>query len=214
VLNKARVDFGILGNEENCCGESARKVGEEELFQNLARANIQSFFSNGVTKNIVSSPHCYHTFKKEYPGLGGDFEVIHITQLLAELIEAGRLKPVKSLGKKVVYHDPCYLGRHNGIYEEPRRVLESIPGLELVEFPDSREDSLCCGGGGGRIWMETKKGERFSDIRVEQAIEVGAQVMAISCPYCLLNFDDSLLTTSKEGLLEIKDISELVKEVI
>lgn len=214
VLNKARVDFGILGSEENCCGESARKVGEEELFQNLARANIESFVSHGVTKIIVSSPHCYHTFKKEYPGLGGNFEVIHTTQLLAELIEAGRLKPDKSLEKKVVYHDPCYLGRHNGIYEEPRRVLESIPGLELVEFPDSREDSLCCGGGGGRIWMETKKGERFSDIRVEQALEVGAQVMAISCPYCLLNFDDSLLTTDKEGLLEIRDISELVREVI
>lgn len=214
VLNKAQVDFGILGSEENCCGESARKAGEEELFQNLARANIQVFTSYGVSKIVVSSPHCYHTFRNEYPSLGGDFEVIHITQLLAELIEDGQLELVRSLEKKVVYHDSCYLGRHNKIYEEPRRVLRSIPGLELIEFPDSHQDSLCCGGGGGRIWMETKKGERFSDIRIEQALELGAEVLAISCPYCLLNFDDSLLTLGKEGFLEIRDVSELVKEVI
>jgi len=214
VLNKAQVDFGILGSEENCCGESARKVGEEELFQNLAKANIEVFKRHSVSKILVSSPHCYHTFRNEYPSVGGDFEVIHITQFLAKLIEDGRLEPVRSLKKKVVYHDPCYLGRHNKIYEEPRRVLESIPGLELIEFPDSHQDSLCCGGGGGRIWMETKKGERFSDIRIEQAIELGAEVLAIACPYCLLNFDDSLLTMNKEDSLEIRDISELVKEVL
>ncbi len=212
VLNKAGVDFGILGPEENCCGESARKAGEEKLFQNLAEANIEAFKSHGVSNIIVSSPHCYHTFKNEYPALGGDFQVTHITQFLAELIENGKLKPKKSISKKVAYHDPCYLGRHNGIYEEPRQVLTSIPGLELVELPDSHEDSLCCGGGGGRIWMETKKGERFSDLRIEQALEVGAEVLAISCPYCLLNFDDSLLTLNKEGVIEIKDISELVNE--
>jgi len=214
VLNKAQVDFGILGSEENCCGESARKVGEEELFQNLAKANIEVFKRHSVSKILVSSPHCYHTFRNEYPSVGGDFEVIHITQFLAKLIEDGRLEPVRSLEKKVAYHDPCYLGRHNKIYEEPRRVLESIPGLELIEFPDSHQDSLCCGGGGGRIWMETKKEERFSDIRIEQALELGAEVLAIACPYCLLNFDDSLLTMDKEGSLEIRDISELVKEVL
>ena len=214
VLKKAKVDFGILGTEENCCGESARKAGEEKLFQSLAQANIEAFKRHGVGKVIVSSPHCYHTFRNEYPNLGGNFEVLHITQFLAELMESGRLKPARSLPKKVAYHDPCYLGRHNKIYDEPRRVLEGIPGLELIELPDSREDSLCCGGGGGRIWMETKKGERFSDIRIEQALEIGAEVLAVSCPYCLLNFNDSLLTMDKESLLEIRDISELVKEVI
>jgi len=214
VLKKVKVDFGILGTEENCCGESARKAGEEKLFQSLAQANIEAFKRHGVSKIIVSSPHCYHTFKNEYPNLGGNFEVLHITQFLAELMENGRLKPVKSLPKKVAYHDPCYLGRHNKIYDEPRRVLEGIPELELIELPDSHEDSLCCGGGGGRIWMETKKGERFSDIRIEQALEIGAEVLAVSCPYCLLNFNDSLLTMNKESLLEIRDISELVKEVI
>lgn len=214
VLKKAGVDFAILGAEENCCGESARKAGEEQLFQSLAKTNTEVFKRHGVSKILVSSPHCYHTFKNEYPHLGGDFEVFHITQFLARLIDDGQLKMVKSLSKKVAYHDPCYLGRHNKIYEEPRKVLAGIPGLELVELPDSREDSLCCGGGGGRIWMETKKGERFSDLRIEQALEVGAEVLAISCPYCLLNFDDSLISMDKEGLLEIKDISELVKDVI
>ena len=214
VLNKAKVDFGILGAEENCCGESARKAGEEELFQSLAQANIEAFKRHGVGKVIVSSPHCYHTFSNEYPGVGGDFQVLHFTQFLAELIENKRLKLKKPLPKKVAYHDPCYLGRHNKIYDEPRRVLKSIPGLELIELPDCREDSLCCGGGGGRIWMETKKGERLSDLRIEQALEVGAEVLAVACPYCLINFADSLLTMNKEGVLEVRDISELVNEVI
>jgi len=214
ILNKAGVDFGILGSEESCCGESARKVGEEALFQSLAQANIEAFKKHGVSKIIVSSPHCYHTFKNEYPQIGGDFEVVHITQFLAGLIEKKKVKLTKPLTKKVAYHDPCYLGRHNKIYDEPRRVLKSIPGLELVELPDCREESLCCGGGGGRIWMETKKGERFSDLRIEQALGVGAEVLAIACPYCLLNFQDSLLTMGKESVLVIKDISELVNEAI
>jgi Fe-S oxidoreductase len=118
------------------------------------------------------------------------------------------------LNKKVTYHDPCYLGRHNGIYDEPRQVLESIPGLELVEMADTRENSLCCGGGGGRIWMETKKGERFSDLRLEQALKAGADILAVSCPYCMLNLQDSLRTLGKEGAIEIKDIAELVQEAI
>jgi len=214
VLKKAKVDFGILGPEESCCGESARKAGEEELFKSLREHNIEVFKQHGVNKILVSSPHCYHSFKNEYPEVGCNFEVIHITQFLADLIEAGKIKPKKSLAKKVAYHDPCYLGRHNNIYDEPRRVLESIPGLELVELPDCREDSLCCGGGGGRIWMETRKEERFSDLRLEQALEVGAEVLAIACPYCMLNFDDSLLNMNKEGALEIRDIMELVSEVI
>jgi Fe-S oxidoreductase len=211
VLKKARINFGILGVEENCCGESARKAGEEELFQTLKNNNIEAFKKHGVSKIIVSSPHCYHSFKNEYDG---DFEVIHVTQFLAELIETGKLKPEKPLVRKVAYHDPCYLGRHNQVFDEPRRVLQSIPELELVELPDCRENSLCCGGGGGRIWMETRKGERFSDLRLEQAVEAGAEVLAIACPYCMLNFDDSLLTTNREDMLEIRDIAELVSEAL
>jgi len=214
ILNKAGVDFGILGTKENCCGESIRKTGEEDLFRRLARENIKTFIENGVKKILVSSPHCYHTFKNEYPEFMVHFEVLHLTQYLAELIREGRLRLTKEYGKKVTYHDPCYLGRHNGIFEEPRAVLLQIPGLELEEMPDSLADSLCCGGGGGRIWMETPKGERFSDLRLEQAMGVGAEVLVTSCPYCISNFEDSRITLDITENFEIKDITEVVEEVI
>jgi len=214
VLNKIGVDFGILGTQEVCCGESVRKAGQESLFQSLAQSNITAFNEAGVKKIVVTSPHCYNAFKNEYPELGGNFEVVHFSQYLAELIKEGKLKFSKELNKKVTYHDPCYLGRHNGIYDEPRYVLQSIPGLELVEMPDYRENSLCCGGGGGRIWMETKKGERFSDIRLEQALQVGANILALACPYCVLNFEDSVLSAEKSDAIQVKDISELVMELI
>jgi len=214
ILQKAGVDFGILGPKENCCGESIRKTGEEELFKRLAKENIKTFIENGVKKILVSSPHCFHTFKNEYPEFKANFEVVHISQYLIELINEGRLEFTKEYGKKVTYHDPCYLGRHNGIYDEPREVLKKIPGLELVEMADSREDSLCCGGGGGRIWMDTPKGERFADLRLEQAIEVGATVLATCCPYCITNFEDSRLTLEDSEVIEIKDITEIIQEVI
>ena len=214
ILNKAGIDFGILGSMENCCGESIRKTGDEELFKRLARENIKTFIDHGVKKILVSSPHCYHTFKNEYPEFRVNFEVVHIAHYLFELIHAGRIEITKEYGKKVTYHDPCYLGRHNGIYDEPREALKQIPGLELKEMPESRLDSLCCGGGGGRIWMETPKGERFSDLRLEQAIGVGAEVLATSCPYCIANFEDSRLTLNVTESLEVKDITEIIHEVI
>ena len=214
ILNRAGVDFGILGSKENCCGESIRKTGDEELFKRLVRENIKTFIDNGVKKILVSSPHCYHTFKNEYPEFMVNFEVVHISQYLFELINEGRLELTKEYGKKITYHDPCYLGRHNSIYDEPREVLKKVPGLELIEMADSREDSLCCGGGGGRIWMDTPKGERFSDLRLEQAIEVGAEVLVTSCPYCIINFEDSRLTLEDSETLEIKDITEIIQEVI
>ncbi len=208
------MDFGILGSAGNCCGESIRKTGDEELFKRLARENIKSFIENGVKKILVSSPHCYHTFKNEYPEFKVNFEVVHVSQYLFELINEGRLELTREYGKKITYHDPCYLGRHNGIYDEPREVLKKILGLELIEMADSREDSLCCGGGGGRIWMDTPKGERFSDLRLEQANEVGADVLVTSCPYCIINFEDSRLTLKDSETLEIKDITEIIQEVI
>ena len=214
ILKKAGVEFGILGSKENCCGESIRKTGDEELFKRLARENIKSFVDSGVKKVLVSSPHCYHTFKNEYPEFMVHFEVIHISQYLFQLIREGRLEFTKEYAKKVTYHDPCYLGRHNGIYDEPREVLKSAPGLELAELPDMRQDSLCCGGGGGRIWMETPKGERFSDIRLEQAKGVGAEVLVTSCPYCITNFEDSKINLGEDETLEIKDITEIVQELI
>ena len=194
--------------------ESIRKTGDEELFKRLARENIKTFIDNGVKKILVSSPHCYHTFKNEYPEFMVNFEVVHISRYVFDLIHEGRLELNKEYGKKVTYHDPCYLGRHNGIYDEPREVLKNIPGLELNEMPDSRQDSLCCGGGGGRIWMETPKGERFSDIRLEQAIGVGAEVLVTSCPYCITHFEDSRLALEDGEDIEIKDLTEIVQEVI
>ena len=214
ILNRAGIDFGILGSKENCCGESIRKTGDEELFKRLARENIKTFIDNGVRKILVSSPHCYHTFKNEYPEFMVNFEVIHISQYLSELINAGKLELSKEYGRKVTYHDPCYLGRHHSIYDEPREVLKKIPGLELHEMADSRKDSLCCGGGGGRIWMETPKGERFSDLRLEQAIGIGAEVLVTSCPYCITNFEDSRLNREDSEVIEIKDITEIIQEVI
>ena len=214
VLKKASVDFGIPGGNEVCCGESARKAGSESLFQSLAQNNINLFNKAGVSKVVVTSPHCYYTFKEEYPEFGSDFEVIHFSQYLYELIKEGRIKFTKELNKKVTYHDSCFLGRYAGIYDEPRQILESIPGLELVEMRDYRENGLCCGGGGGRIWEETKKGERFSDLRIEQALDAGANILAAACPYCMINFEDSVLSSDKGDVIEIRDVAELVQEAI
>lgn len=214
ILNKAGVNFGILGSKENCCGESIRKAGDEKLFKHLAKENIKTFIDNGVKKILVSSPHCYHTFKNEYPEFQVHFEVVHMAQYILELINEGRLELTKDYAKKVTYHDPCYMGRHNGIYDEPRNVLQKISALELTEMSDSKENSLCCGGGGGRIWMDTQKGERFSDIRLEQAIETKADVLVTTCPYCIVNFEDSLLSSKDSEAIKIKDITEIIQEVI
>jgi Fe-S oxidoreductase len=214
ILNKAGVDFGILGSKENCCGESIRKTGDEELFKRLAKDNIKTFIDNGVKKILVSSPHCYHTFKNEYPDFRVNFEIVHISQYLFELLNEGRLELKKDFPKKVTYHDPCYLGRHNGIYDEPRGVMSKIPGLELTELFESRSNSLCCGGGGGRVWMETPKGERFCDMRIDQALGLGAEVLATSCPYCITMLEDSRVTMGVDEKIEVKDITEIVQEVI
>jgi Fe-S oxidoreductase len=214
ILGKAGVDFGILGTKENCCGESIRKAGNEELFKKLAKENIKTFVDNGVKKILVQSPHCYHTFKNEYPEFMVNFEVIHISQYLFQLLNEGRLQITKEYGKKVTYHDPCYLGRHNGIYDEPRGVLKQIPGLEFSELAESREDSMCCGMGGGRVWMETIKEERFSNLRVEQAVGLGAEVLATSCPYCITALEDSRLVMNYSDRIEVKDITEILQEVI
>ncbi|MFA6313940.1 MAG: (Fe-S)-binding protein [Sterolibacterium sp.] len=215
ILQAAGVDFGILGSDESCCGESIRKTGDEKLFKSLARQNIRNFVDNGVTKILVSSPHCYHSFKNEYAEFKVNFEVLHITEFVFQLIESGRLKLTKEVAQTVTYHDPCYLGRHNGVYEQPREALKAVPGLKLKEMSESRKNSFCCGGGGGRIWMETPKGERFADLRLEQAVGTGAQVLATACPYCTTNFEDSRLNRPDGGAsIEVKDITEIIREAI
>ena len=214
ILGKAGVDYGILGTQESCCGESIRKTGAEETYRKLAKENIKTFVDNGVKKIVVSSPHCYEAFKNEYAEFMVNFEVVHMTRFLLGLIEEGRLTVTGSLERNGTYHDPCYLGRHNGIFDEPREILGRIPGLEMREMADSRNDSLCCGGGGGRVWMETPKGERFSDLRLEQARAVGADLLVTACPYCISMFEDSRLTLEVEDEIEVRDITEVIREVI
>jgi Fe-S oxidoreductase len=214
ILNKAGVDFGILGTKESCCGESIRKTGNEEVFRYLAKENIKNFIDQGVKKILVSSPHCYHSFKNEYPEFNVHFEIVHISEFLRELMRDGRLKLARDYDKKITYHDPCYLGRHNGVFDAPRQVLGEVKGGDIPEMQDYRENSLCCGGGGGRIWMETPKEERFSNLRLQQALDVGAEVMVTACPYCLTNFTDSSLGLDEGRAIEIKDITEIVQEVM
>ena len=214
ILKKAGVEFGILGDKESCCGESIRKTGSEKVFRDLAKENIKTFIDKGVKKIIVSSPHCFHTFKNEYPEFMVHFEVVHMSQYILELINDGKLELKGEFDKKVTWHDPCYLGRHNNIYEEPREVLKKISGLELIEMEDHGKKSLCCGGGGGRIWMDTPQEERFSDIRLKQANEVGANILATACPYCITNFEESRLNLEFEETIEIKDITEIVNVII
>lgn len=214
LLRMAGVSFGIIGEEESCCGEAVRKIGDEELFQKLAQGNIELFTSKGVKKIITTSPHCLFTFKKEYPELGGEFEVIHHSQLLAQLVAQGRLKLSGKWERKIAYHDPCYLGRHNEVFDEPRALLISIADGLFGELDRTRANSLCCGGGGGRIWMETAPGERFGDLRVEEALSRGAQLLATACPYCIVMLEASTKTMGKEEELPVMDLTEVLLEAI
>ena len=214
VLKAAGVSFGIIGQEENCCAESVRKIGDEGLFMSTAEKNINLYNGKGVKKVITTSPHCFYTFSKEYPELGAEFEVIHYTQLLSELLDEGKLNLSGTLDKKVTYHDPCYLGRHNEVYDAPRSLISAVTGGKLIEMKRIRENSLCCGAGGGRLWMETKPEWRFSDLRINEACETGASILATACPYCVSMLEDSRKTVNKEDEIEIKDISELIAEVL
>ncbi len=210
LLNRAGISWGLPGVNVNCCGESVKKVGDLDLFERLKENNITALGNLGVKKIITASPHCYHTFKKEY---GEDYLVIHVSELLAELITNGRLTPKKDFGGlKVTYHDPCYLGRHNDIYDAPRQILQSLPTVELVEMDRIREGSICCGGGGGGLWVERMKGERLSDFRIEEAVDAGAGVIATSCPYCIAMLDDSIRTANAEDRIKLKDLSEILLE--
>ncbi len=210
LLKAAGVNFGIIGNEENCCGESIRKVGGEENFQTVAAANVELFNSKGVKKIITTSPHCLWTFKNEYPELGGEYEVVHYTEILSDLVKEGKLTFKNDLGKKVAFHDPCYLGRQSKVFDPPRDLMEKIPAAETAELMRSRTDSLCCGGGGGRVWMETEVGARFGDLRIYEALDKGANVLATGCPYCIIMLEASNMALGKDEELEIKDLSELL----
>jgi Fe-S oxidoreductase len=213
ILRAAELSFGHLAASERCCGESVRRIGAEEVFQEVARHNIQALSEVGATTVLVSSPHCYSALTGDYGALGADFEIVHQVQLFRRLIDGRRLVPRLELGKTVVYHDPCTLGRLRGIYDDPREVLRSIPGLELVEIPHAnREYGVCCGGGSGGVWLERPKGERLSDLRVQQAADTGADILAVACPYCLQMFADSVTTMDLD--LEVRDVAELLADAL
>ena len=213
VLKAAGVNFGILGDEEACCGDPARRMGDEYLFQTLCQQNIEILKGYDVKKILTTCPHCFNSLKHEYPQFGGNYEVMHHTQFIADLLQSGKLKLKKAIDGKAAYHDSCYLGRYNDIYDEPREVLAALRG-NTVELPRHKTNSFCCGGGGGHMWMEEEPDKRVSERRIDEIVEAGVSCVASACPYCLTMFDDALKAKGVEESLESKDLSELVAEAL
>ncbi len=211
TLKLAGVNFGILGTEETCCGDPARRLGNEYLFQLQAQSNIELFKNYGVKRIITGCPHCYHTLKHEYPQFDGEFEVMHHSEFIARLLQEGKLSIIKGARGVVTYHDACYLGRYNDIFEPPRQVLTSMPDITLVEMVRNRERSFCCGAGGGHLWLEEqKRGQRINEMRTEQVMDTKAQIVATACPFCLQMFEDGIKAKAAEESLKVMDIAELV----
>jgi Fe-S oxidoreductase len=209
LLKKARVSFGVLGEQEFCCGEAVRRVGAEKVFQTALKNNIETFKKSRVSKILTTSPHCFLTFTRDYKELYPRLEVIHAMQLFHDLIKGKKLIPKKPFNKTVVYHDPCTLGRQMGVYDEPRAILQSIPGLRLVEVPVyNREFSVCCGGGAMGLWLDWPQGERLADVRVEQILATGADVVAVACPFCLNMLEETMKSMNTH--IEVMDIAEIL----
>jgi len=215
LLNKLSVDYATLGEEEWCCGDHILRMGEKGLFEMLAEHNVavlQKFNANCI---VTVSPHCYNTFKNDKPYKDLGLNVQHYTQFLAEAIDKGKLKPSKPYPKRVAYHDPCFLGKRNQIYEEPRRILQSVKGLELIEMKRTREASFCCGGGAGRVWTEEAEPEKRPCVnRVKEALELGAEVIAVACPFCITTLEDAVKVLEIEDKIAVKDILEILKETL
>ncbi|CAB1128679.1 conserved protein of unknown function [Candidatus Hydrogenisulfobacillus filiaventi] len=216
VLHALGVDFGILGPEEKCAGDSQRMAGESGLFEMLAEHNIRMLSKYQFNTLLVTDPHAFNAFRHEYPKLGGSWPVQHYTQYLAARV--GELRFTKPLPYRVTFHDPCYLGRHNGEYEAPRTLLNAIPGLELVEMGRCRENSYCCGGGGGGMWLDSFTSDRLrlrlSERRVLEALEYGAEILAVTCPYEVSRFEDAVKNTGNAGRLAVMDIAELLAQAM
>ena len=214
TLRASGAKFSFLGTEEGCCGDSARRIGNEYLYQTLVQANIEVLNNYGVKKILTMCPHCFNTLKNEYPQFGGNYEVMHYTEFLADALTSGKLKLTKPIDKVVTYHDSCFLGRGNEIYEAPRTILRAIPGLRLVEMERSGVRSFCCGAGGGRMWMEEKIGTRINQIRTEQAVQTKAESVGTACPYCLTMLGDGIKEKGLEESMTSFDLSELVEKAM
>ncbi len=210
LLHQAGVRFAVLGPRESCTGDPARRLGNEFVYQMQAAQNIETLTSAKVRKVVASCPHCFNTLSKEYPALGGNFEVIHHSQLLSRLVADGKLTPQR-FSAKVTYHDPCYLGRHNRVYGPPRSVIESVPGVETVEMHRCKERSFCCGAGGARMWLEERIGKRVNLERTDEALATGADVVSTACPFCLIMLDDAVKERQRDEEVSVLDISQILE---
>ncbi|MET3421385.1 Fe-S oxidoreductase [Actinoplanes tereljensis] len=214
LLHEAGVSFMVLGGAETCTGDAARRLGQELLFQELAKQNVETLNSAGAKRIVVTCAHCFNTLGNEYRPLGGDYEVLHHTQLLSSLVAEGRLVPVSPVDANVTYHDPCYLGRHNRVFSPPREVLTGVPGLRLTEMHRRKETSFCCGAGGARMWMEETLGSRINETRTDEALETGADLIAAACPFCIVMLTDGTAVRKQQGKareeVEVIDVSRVL----
>ena len=214
ILKVAGVKFGVLGMEETCTGDPARRMGNEYLYQMLAQQNIETFKKYNVKKILTLCPHCFNNIKNEYPQLGGNYEVMHYTEFVDQLIQEGRIKPLKSVNISMTYHDSCYMGRHNKVYDPPRRIAEAIPGLKLVEMERHRQNGFCCGAGGGHMWMEESGGKRINHARIEQFLETEGDTLGVSCPFCLQMFEEGIASKEVGDTKKTIDLLEIVAESV
>ncbi len=214
LLHEAGVSFAVLGEAETCTGDPARRIGHEFLFQMLAQQNVETLQAAGARKIVATCAHCFNTLANEYPQLGGHYEVVHHTQLLASLVADGKIAPVVPLDATVAYHDACYLGRHNRVFSPPRELLRSVPGLRLAEMPRSKERSFCCGAGGARMWMDETIGQRVNENRTDEALALHPDIVAAACPFCIVMLTDGVSLRQHEGSapesVEVADVSELL----
>jgi Fe-S oxidoreductase/nitrate reductase gamma subunit len=209
LLAHCGIEFGVLGADERCCADPARLLGEERLFQEMARRQVEELNKRKFKVLLTSCPHCYNALKNEFPQFGGNYRVVHHSEFIHEMLWNGELRPRFGESRTVTYHDPCYLGRYQGQYDSPRQVLEALPGTRFVEMENSRDKSLCCGGGGGHFWMDLKKGRRINNLRVQQALDARAEVIVTGCAYCMQMLSDSIKTMDAEDRLSVADLSTL-----
>jgi len=214
MMQKAGVKFAILGREEKCCGDPARRIGNEFLFEQLAKENVATFKKHNVEKVVTFCPHCFNTLKHEYARHGATFEVSHHSEYLAALVNADRLKPLRRSGKKIAFHDPCYLGRQNGVFDAPRQVIHASSGEAPLEMRRMREASFCCGGGGGMSFMEEPAGKRVNQERAREALETQAETLAVACPFCLTMMEDGVNACKGDRDLRVMDISEILLQLV
>jgi Fe-S oxidoreductase len=208
------VKFAVLGREEKCTGDPARRIGNEFLFETLVQENIATMGRYGVKKIVTSCPHCFNTLANEYPQWGGQYEVYHHSQYLAMLLNDGKLQPQNSNGRKITFHDPCYLGRHNGEYDAPRQLVQIAARGNTVEMPESGNRSFCCGGGGGMSFVDEPPNQRVNQERARQALETGADVVAVGCPFCMTMLEDGINARKGDRDVRVMDVSELLWESV